>query len=380
MCQPKNFTIAIHPISNYPGVMPDLNRRRLIQSAAAAAGFATVPKLTASAAEPPNDFAVDDQQPFRGQTRRLKITNRGRYVASLIFSADYPTHFRLKPEFHPFLTPAGYPVTDSHAYCFIHHQAIMCGHGRVRTEDGRVIDFYRKLNFPDPDRADPWHTPERNLYRLGPSGIQEIAKAEWMANERVTIDLELVWRTREPNSAEGEAIIREKRRYRLTQKESHTILDHFTELIPVRGTAVLEADRHSFCGVRVNDLIDVEDGGTMRDSEGRVNPDGNYWDADGDRKAPRWIDCTGCIGDATAGITLMGHPENARNQCYLRDWGLMEVSPVLGEDAEFSADNPFRFAARYAAHDGEIEEGAADALVEEFGRVGIAEVFGEGDR
>jgi hypothetical protein len=350
--------------------MPELTRRHLLKSAAWSAGFMAATRGEAHAA-PTNQFEVDDQRPFRGQTRRLKITNRGHYVTSLIFSVDYPTHFRLKPEFYPVLTPAGYPVTDSHQYCFIHHQSIMCGHGRVRAEDGRVIDFYRKLNFPENDRSDKWHTPERNLYHLGPSGIQEITKAKWTTAESVRIDLELTWRTREQNSAKGDPILREKRRYELTQSGPHTIIDHFSELIPVKGTAVLEADRHSFCGVRVHDLIDVEDGGTMRDSEGRANPIGNYWNKDGDRKAPRWVDCTGRIGEATVGITLMGHPDNVRNQYYVQQWGLMEVSPVLGEDAEFNSGNPYRFAARYVAHDGEIQSETADKLFSSFGSLPI---------
>lgn len=311
-------------------------------------------------------FAVDDQRPFRGQTRRLKITNEGRYVTSLIFSADYPTHFRLKPELYPLLTPAGYPVTDSHQYCFIHHQSAMSGHGRVRAADGRVFDFYRKLNFPESERTDRWHTKERNLYHLGPSGIQEITHARWTTGGAVQIDLRLNWRTRARNSATGESILSERRRYGIRQSGAHTIVDHFSELVPAAGTAVLEADRHSYCGVRVNDLIDVEDGGRMIDSEGRINPEGNYWDADGDRKAPRWIDCTGKIGAATAGIALMGHPENVRNEYYMQHWGLMEVSPALGHDVEFSADRPFRFAARYVAHDGELSAAGANALYAEF--------------
>ncbi|MGB0581197.1 MAG: DUF6807 family protein [Limisphaerales bacterium] len=346
--------------------MSDLSRRDLLKTAAVSAG--AMVSTSTLAQTPPNEFKVEDQRPFRAQTRRLKITNHGRYVTSFIFSVDYPTHFRLKPEFYPVLTPAGYPVTDSHQYCFIHHQSIMSGHGRVRTEDGRVIDFYRKLNFPETDRPDKWHTSERNLYHLGPTGIQEITGAKWTTGESVKLDLELTWRTREQNSAEGEPILYEQRHYELTQSGPHTIIDSSSQLIPVKGTIVLEEDRHSFCGVRVNDLIDVEEGGTMRDSEGRVNPDGNYWDADGDRKAPRWIDCTGRLGEATVGITLMGHPENIRNQYYMRDWGLMEVSPCLNTEVEINAASPFRFAARYVAHDGKIAPETNENLLRDFGK------------
>jgi len=43
-----------------------------------------------------------------------------------------------------------------------------------------------------------------------------------------------------------------------------------THLVPAEDSAVLKANRHSVCSARVNGLIDVEDGGTMRDSDGRV--------------------------------------------------------------------------------------------------------------
>lgn len=344
--------------------MADLNRRNLISSVGI--GIAAGGLYRAAQTAEAGAFQIEDRVPFRGQTRRLKVTNHGRYVTSLIFSVDYPTHFRLKPEFYPVLTPGGFPVTDSHQYCFIHHQSIMCGHGRVRTEDGRVIDFYRKLNFPEEGRKDRWHTPEKNLYHLGPSGIQRIVSATWKTGDRADIDLSLEWQTRRQNSADGETIVLEKRRYEISQSEPHTIIDQFSQLVPSKGECIFEGDRHSFCGVRVHDLLDVEDGGTMRDSEGRVNPLGNYWAAEGKTKAPRWVDCTGKIGDATVGIALMGHPENPLNEYYVQHWGLMEVSAMLDKDLAFSKHKPFEFAARYVAHDGVLAPENADQLYGEF--------------
>ena len=343
--------------------MADLTRRKII---AGGIGLTAAATTAQTQADKPSHFQAELQEPFREQTQRLKITNHGRYVTSLIYSVDYPTHFRLKPEFYPVLTPAGFPVTDSHQYCFIHHQSIMCGHGRVRSEDGTVHDFYRKLNFPE-DRDDKWHTPEKNLYQLGPSGIQRITESSWDGGELLSIDLTLEWQTRTQNSAVGETIVIEQRRYDVSQTGKYTIIDHFSRLVPAKGEAVLEADRHSFCGVRVSDLIDVEDGGAMTDSEGRENPDGNFWDAEGETRAPRWVDCTGKIGDATVGITLMGHPQNLRNEYYVRQWGLMEVSAMLGTDVPFSKAKPFEFAARYVAHDGEMDAATADQLCSEFG-------------
>jgi hypothetical protein len=238
----------------------------------------------------------------------------------------------------------------------------------VRADDGRVIDFYRKLNFPEEDREDKWHTPERNLYHLGPSGIQRIVKATWQVGDRAVLDLDLEWQTRRQNSGDRETIVYEKRRYEISQNGDGTIIDQYTKLEPAGGECVLEGDRHSFCGVRVHDLIDVEDGGTMTDSEGRVNPVGNFWAAQGQTKAPRWVDCTGKIGAATVGIALMGHPRNLRNEYYVQDWGLMEVSAMLDKDVSFSKARPFEFAARYLAHDGALAPESAERICEEFGK------------
>ncbi len=323
---------------------------------------------SSSQAAEPNDYRVEDQAPFNKQTRRLKLTNRDQYFAALLFATDYPTHFRLKPEIYPVCTPKGVPVTGSHQYCFIHHQSVMCGHGKIAIPGrDKNTDLYRKLNFPEDNRPDKWHRGF-NLFTLGPSGIQRITKAAWQTTDRITINLSIDWQTRERNKESGESLLREERRYEISQRNQFTIIDHFTNLVPVGESATLLADRHSFCGVRVNDLIDVEDGGTMRDSEGRVNPDGNYWDANGDRKAPQWVDCTGRIGSDVAGIALMGHPSNVRNQYYVKDFGLMEVSPALGEDVTFSKNEPFRFATRYVAHDGELAGRDANLLYAEFSK------------
>lgn len=343
-----------------------LNRRNFIGAASGAAAAVALTE-NSSAANAATSYTVEDQQPFNAQTRRLKLSANGRYFAALIFPTDYPTHFRLKPEIYPVCTPGGVPVTGTHEYCFIHHQSVMCGHGKVMIGDReKPYDLYRKLNFPEPERPDKWHRGF-NLFDLGPSGMQRVTEARWTTTDRITIDLTLDWRTRERNKESGETLLRERRRYELCQRGRFTLIDHFTRLTPIAAdSATLLADRHSFCGVRVNDLIDVEDGGTLRDSEGRVNGSGNYWDAEGDRKAPRWVDCAGKIGSDTAGIALMGHPANIRNQFYYREWGLMEVSPCLNADVPFSAAEPFQFAARHVAHDGHLTARDANELFDEF--------------
>lgn len=345
--------------------MSTLTRRAML--CASASGLCATAIRSVNGNEPAvPHYKVDDQKPFNGQTRRLKLSNADRYIASLIFPTDYPTHLRLKPELYPVCTPQGIPVTDTHQFSFIHHQSIMTGHGKVRVDGAdRDVDFYRQLPYPDGDREDPFHKGH-NLFQMGPSGIQRITSAKWNVSNGISIELRLEWKSREKQSAGGETLVIEQRRYNVSQQGDYTIIDQLSQLVPAATPFTLMADRHSFVGVRVHDLIDPDDGGAMRDSELRVNPDGNYWDATGDRKAPKWIDCTGKIGNQVAGVTLFGHPDNVRNEFYCRRWGLMICSATLGHDEHVSHDKPFRFAARFVAHDGELSHHDANELYEQF--------------
>ena len=371
-CSGHGTRLALVSHSGLRGVdsVSRLNRRRWIGCGVIAAGDLAARNVNASATSSlqsaVQDYQVEDQLAFGGQTRRLKLTNGDRYMASLIFATDYPTHYRLKPEFYPFCTPKGVPVTDSHQYCFIHHQSIMTGHGKVLADGAaRPVDFYRKLPYPDPDREDPFHK-SHNLFQMGPSGIQTITRARWDVTDRITLHLVLQWQSREQDSGGGEPLVLEQRRYDLFQQGSMTVIDQFTLLQPAGTPITLMADRHSFVGIRVHDLLDPDDGGVMHDSEGRINPDGNYWDDTGERSAPRWIDCSGRIGDNEVGVTLISHPQNLRNEFYCRSWGLMICSATLGHDVRVTAEQPFRFAARYVAHDGPLGADAANRLYAAF--------------
>ena len=337
---------------------------------AAGAGSVAGAKLLSSASAQTRDaqYALDDQLAFGGQTRRLKLSNNNQCIASLIFSTDYPTHFRLKPELYPVCTPSGIPVTDTHQYCFIHHQSIMTGHGKIQLDgEDNYVDFYRQLPYPDADRKDPFHKTH-NLFQMGPSGIQKITDAKWKISDRITLNLMLQWQSREKKSDGDETLIHEQRQYEFSQRGAFTIIDQFSQLRPASKPFTMHADRHSLVGIRVNDLIDPDEGGVMRDSLGRINPDGNYWDESGDRKAPTWIDCTGLIGDNKVGIALFSHPGNIRNEFYCRGWGLMICSATLGHDVHVSDSKPFRFAARYVAHDGELADDEAGKLYSEFAK------------
>ena len=373
---------------------PKFGRRRFVGnllalSSTVAAGRAIGAPAPQNAVTDSGVFAITDQKPFANQTRRLKITKGKTPVASFIFSTDYPTHFRLKPELHHVCTPRGLEVTGSHEYCFIHHMSINCGHGKVQVDgDSRIVDFYRHLPFPDMKRRDPHRPPDstNNLLQLGPSGLQKITDARWRAGRQVAIGLKLNWQTREMGREDGDVLVQEERYYNISHVAAATVIDMYSKLIPAtRPVTLVPENDHGYMGVRVHDFIDADDGGVMRDSEGR-NPNGHFrhnskkWvskggapapfnvvsEADGPR--PRWVDCTGEVGEAKVGMSLMCHPSNPKNEWYAREFGLMIVSAAQTAPLRFTRENPFEFAARFIAHDGPLSDEFANGLYATFAR------------
>jgi len=88
---------------------------------------------------------------------------------------------------------------------------------------------------------------------------------------------------------------------------------------------------------RVTTPITVDNGGTMRDSQGRKNGEG-IWG-----KTAAWCDYSGSVDDRRIGMTVMCHPENFRpSWIHARDYGLIAANP-FGRKA-FTEEAPSRVA------------------------------------
>jgi hypothetical protein len=75
-------------------------------------------------------------------------------------------------------------------------------------------------------------------------------------------------------------------------------------------------------GIRVATALAVKNGGTIRDSEGRVN-EAQVWG-----RQARWARYSGRIDDAIVGMVLMPHPDNFRPSWFhARDYGFMAANP-----------------------------------------------------
>ena len=57
----------------------------------------------------------------------------------------------------------------------------------------------------------------------------------------------------------------------------------------------------------------------------------------------------------------------------------MICSATLGHDVHVSHDDPFRFAARFVAHDGELSHKTASALYEQFAELEQPELRADSD-
>jgi hypothetical protein len=86
---------------------------------------------------------------------------------------------------------------------------------------------------------------------------------------------------------------------------------------------------------RVATPIAVDNGGTMRDSQGRENEKG-IWG-----KTTAWCDYSGVVHDRRIGMTLMCHPKNFRpSWMHARDYGFIAANP-FGRKA-FTGREPSR--------------------------------------
>jgi hypothetical protein len=80
-------------------------------------------------------------------------------------------------------------------------------------------------------------------------------------------------------------------------------------------------------GVRVATPITEQNGGTIRDSEGRTTAE-SIWG-----KTAAWCDYSGTIDGRRVGVTLLCHPDNFRQSwMHVRDYGLLTANP-FGREA-----------------------------------------------
>ena len=247
---------------------------------------------------------------------RLKVLDGERTVMALNLGGETKDLFLMRPCVHPLYTPAGLPVTEMGAHNFPHHKGVWIGHAQVNG-----VNFFHDL-------ADAgWIVPVR---------VSSDADAE-----RARIDLDLEWRDRR-----GTVVATETRTHALQRVGPAHVLDMVSTLHASHGALELAVDNHAWAGCRLIDALDQDDGGRMRDSEGRQGADAI------NGRAVRWVDVNGDIGGHPCGAALMAHPASAPVPTFARFYGTSLLNPTMYEPLTVAHGASWTFGARVAAYDG----------------------------
>ena len=255
---------------------------------------------------------------------RLKVLDSGRPVMALNLGGADKDLFLMRPCVHPLYTPAGYPVTEMGAHNFPHHKGVWLGHAQVNG-----VNFFHDLVDAG------W---------IVPVGVSSEADSEG-----ARVDLDLEWRDRR-----GTVVATEARRHEVRRSGAAHLLDIVSTLRASHGALELGVDNHSWAGLRLIDALDQDDGGLMRDSEGRQG-------ADAINGHPvRWVDVSGAIGEHACGAALLAHPASAPVPTFARFYGTSLLNPTMYEPLTIADGACWTFGTRIAAYDGSASTAALE--------------------
>lgn len=251
---------------------------------------------------------------------RLRVLDGERTVMALNLGGADKDLFLMRPCVHPLYTPAGIPVTEMGAHNFPHHKGVWIGHAQVNG-----VNFFHDLVDAG------WIVPVRVSSDTDSAGAR--------------IDLDLEWRDRR-----GMVIATEVRTHAVQRSGPAHLLDMVSTLHASHGPLELGVDNHSWAGCRLIDALDQDDGGSMRDSEGRESADAI------NGQPVRWVDVRGAIGRQACGAALMAQPASAPVPTFARFYGTSLLNPTMYEPLTIADGASWTFGTRIVAYDGSPED------------------------
>lgn len=279
--------------------MPDVShlaRHRLLSpltTCLLAVGLASAP---AAAAEPAG-YRVEAAADGSG----WNVYEGDRLVAGYLFDSNgkpivYPLHSRdghaLTRDFP--MKEAGPSERDDHD----HHRSLWLTHGDVNG-----IDFW----LDDPERG-----CGTIRHRNGSAGIDEATGAAVIVTENDWL------------APDGKRVLSDRRRFAFRTEGDRRILDCDFRLIASDGDVNFGDTKEGSFGIRVAGTmkVDADPGGQITNAEGKT--DKGAWGL----PSP-WVDYTGPVNGATAGITAHYHPSSHAYPCrwHVRTYGLFAANP-----------------------------------------------------
>jgi len=123
---------------------------------------------------------------------------------------------------------------------------------------------------------------------------------------------------------DGTILLRERRKMVVSGEANARSIDFQIDLTAQDEDVVFGDTKEGSFGVRVPDAmaVDAKLGGTIINQHGDRNDDA--WG-----KRASWVDYSGPVGDSTAGITILEHPDSYGHPCrwHVRTYGLFAANP-----------------------------------------------------
>ena len=242
---------------------------------------------------------------------------------------SYGDMYKSRPDFYPVYSPSGREVTCTCAYRFNHHKSIFIGHANVNG-----VNFFHDNNPTRSNLGDI--VLEQSRYEIDENGIYVMTHNGWINRQDVRI-------------------LDEERSFTVIPDEESHIIDLTSTLVANQTDLTFSQDTHAFLGARVADTIDVEDGGTILNSNGQRNEEETM------KQYADWTDYSGVVAGKKVGITLMNHPLNPPSPFFTRNYGTFLTNFTLLEKYELPRGERLTLRFRILIHEGD----AAEAKIED---------------
>ena len=235
----------------------------------------------------------------------------------------YGDFYKSKPDFYPVYSPSGREMTCTCAYQYNHHKSMWIGHARVNG-----------INF--------FHDNNPNMQNAGDIILEK-------SSHRVKEYMEILT-TNGWISKKGERILTEERNIQVAPGEDANIIDLTSILIASEGPVTFQQDGHAYIGIRVADSMDVEDGGTIINSNGQIGEEETM------RQVADWVDYSGMVAGQKVGVTLMKHPSNPPSAFFTRGYGTFLCNFTLLNGYELPDGERIQQRFRILIHEGGHED------------------------
>jgi hypothetical protein len=253
-----------------------------------------------------------------------------------------------RPYFHPLLGPAGVPI----------------------TQDGE---------FPGTNKGHLWHTglviahqnfTDGNTWQTGSPKFSRMRHVAFDVMESGPLLGRFIQRLEWLNVAGDRSVFHEIRTVTVPSRTGQRrFLNVDTTLTCGDQPAVWNATPYHLLAIRVPDAMLVSQGGTITNSEAQRNPP--------DGTPARWLDYSGPLGSATAGVALFDHPQNPRHPTRWLNFQAQTIgaAPAHQEPLTWKPGESHRFRYRVYLHAGDVTQAAvaqeyAAYVAEPLARVG----------